>query len=284
MPIQFNSILVPADLTVNTEIAIKKAMEIAEPGATLHLLYIMEKSLHSFITGLINDTSGRKSANAETERHLQQWRTSIEESEKGLKACVWIKMSESIQQGIEVMSKKLKPELIIIGKNKFHPWYLFSPKICSSKIVINTGIAVLTARPGSFHNEARKLIVPVETDIPEEKMKIITGMSKKYRLKVYLVSFVSTKSNPSLSVVSLLNTHRWLSSSIGCPVEYTVLNRVNNSRSLLEYAKKIKGNILLVFAGMETDAGPMNRDIADVLHPESNIEILTIKKQVGFNN
>jgi nucleotide-binding universal stress UspA family protein len=278
----FNNILVPADLTLNTEIAIKKALEIAEHGATIHLLHIY--NFRFWLGGFIGNRQKTVSP-AETEKYLPQWRKAIEESDKELKACVWTTSSESVQKAIEKLARRIAVDLIIIGKQTHHSWMTLREKVTCSKLVQNTGIAVLAVKPGSFHNKARKLIVPLESEVPLEKMKMITGMSKKYRLRVHLVSFVAAnESNPSLYAASLLHTRRWLSSSIGCPVEYTVLNRPGSSRALLDYTRKNEGNILLVFAGMETDLGLMRRDIADVVRPHSNIEILTIKKQAAVVN
>jgi hypothetical protein len=213
---------------------------------------------------------------------LQQWRNAIEESDKNLKACVWITISDSVQNGIEKFSRKIKPDLIVIGKHRNHTWSLFTEKVICSRLVSHTGFAVLTVKPGSFHNRTRKLIVPMETHMPEEKMKMIVGISRMYRLKIYLLSFMpSGHGDVSFHAASLLNTYRWLRSSIRCPVEYVVLNQSNRSKSLLEYTRKVQGNILLVFAGMETSSGMMKRDIADTIGANSNIEVLTIKKENG---
>jgi hypothetical protein len=73
-----------------------------------------------------------------------------------------------------------------------------------------------------------------------------------------------------------LKLYQWLKNNFHCQVDYAVLPNYNKAKSLLDYAKKIDADILLVNERSETRMGWMNNHIADMLPPESRVQVLSV--------
>ena len=76
MSIFFKSILIPVDFSINTEVAIKKAVALAEVGTAIHLLYVQNPILTVLPT--------RSFKNAY--QKLNEWKDRIEGDSKNIEA------------------------------------------------------------------------------------------------------------------------------------------------------------------------------------------------------
>ena len=160
----FNSILIPVDLSVNTELAVKKGVELADEGTVIHLLHI-QNHFASFLPNATKEYFIRNNNLTDegyVDNCLVQWKKTIEES-RPVKVCVWNMVASSIQDTIVQKAKQLNVNLIIIGKHSSHSWFPFLNTVNPTHLVQNTGITVLTAKPGSMYNKVKKIVVPVST-------------------------------------------------------------------------------------------------------------------------
>ena len=280
MHFSFKTILVPVDFSINTEVAINKALEVADKeGATIHLMHVLRdtlswpplqnnKKLHEPVT---------KTAVPSTEQMIAEWKSTIQETNPHLRVCCWTLPPSSIQQSIEKKAEKLKADLIVIGKKNNHSWFPFLNTVLSGDLAKTTGCAVLTVKPGSLHNKIKTLVVPVSEDLPRHKMEAMAALCKMKRLKVHLISFMNEDNVPvQVSSSALLKVYQWLKDTLHCQVEYTVLDTDHKARALLLYAEKVHADMLLVNPVSETRIGWMNRHISDVLSPRSRVQVLTI--------
>ena len=278
MPFSFKTILVPVDFSINTEVAINKALEVADKdGATLHLMHVLSDKL-SRLPSQNNNTQYDSIGKAPSvEQMIMEWKATIQESNPHITVCCWVLHHSSIHQSIEKKAGKLKADLIVIGKKSNHNWFTFLNTVLPSELAKTTGCAVLTVKPGSLHNKIKTLVVPVTEDIPKHKMEAIAALCKTNRLKVYLVSFMSDDNVPEqFSSSALLKLYQWLKDSLHCQVEYTVLHNDNKARAVLLYAEKVNADMLLVNPISETKIGWMNRHISDVLSPDSKVQVLAV--------
>jgi nucleotide-binding universal stress UspA family protein len=279
MSISFKSILIPVDFSINTEVAIKKGLVLAERGTVIHLLHV-----HNYLSSglptrslkyFVQKNSGFYYKEAEDK--LMEWKDRIEEENKDIEVVARIRFEGSIQKTIEETAKKLHPDLIIIGKNSHHSWFPFLNTLVPNKIVKNTGISVLTVKPGAVNNDIRTVLVPISTDATKDKMEVISAFCRKFRVKIHLVTFRNKESVRSgLYASSLLQMYQLLKTSTNCSVEYAVLYGGNKAKAILNYAKKINADILLVHPETETKIGWPNKHISDVLPTASKVQVLTI--------
>ena len=275
----FESILIPVDLSDNTQLAVKKGLELAGDKTVIHLLYVQTNHLpfvaRSFKEQFVNSTTTLD--REEIVRRLEQWKASIEET-LPVEVCTWLVPAKSIQPAIEKKAKHLSVDLIIIGKKSNHAWLPFLNTVVPSRLVQKTGIPVLTVKPGSMHNKVRKVVVPVSTKSVNDKMEIIAALAKKFKMRVYLVTIMDNHHEPiGFYASSLLQFYSWIKTSIGCPAEYAVLKGRNKAKAILNYAEKINADILLLNPESETKIGWMNTQISDVLPPTTKFEILTVQ-------
>lgn len=272
MPFSFNTILVPVDFSINSEVAINKALEVMDQGAaSLHLVHVSD---YSFLkTSKDHSQTGRTEVN----RLLSQWKDSIEEIFASVEIHTWQLTAGSVQKAIAKKARELKADLIVIGKNSNHTWFPFLNTVIPSELAEQTGIAVLTVKPGSLHSKIKTMVVPVTDHLTENKTEIIAALSRKYKMKVHLVTFsTETGISQEMSASSFLQVYQWLKNTLHCPVEYTVLHGANKARCLLKYAEKINADILLVHPESETKIGWLNTHISDVLPSQSKMQVLTI--------
>jgi nucleotide-binding universal stress UspA family protein len=280
MSFSFKTILVPVDFSINTEVAVQKAMEIADgDGATVHLLHIHNYAQTSFkASGCPYDkrpvvwVDGQKAR-----RLLLSVKESMTQAMPHLNVQQWLLPDSSVQHSIEKMAEELNADVIVIGKKSNHSWFPFLNTIIPNELAEVTGRAVLTVKPGSLHNTVRTLVVPVSNNVPKQKMDALLALCKKTRLKVHLVTFINGNHVPShFSASALLHVYQWLKNSMHCPVEYAVLHGSNKAKAMLAYVEKTNADMLLVNPTSETKIGWMNKHISDVLSPDSKVQVLTV--------
>jgi nucleotide-binding universal stress UspA family protein len=276
MSFAFKTILVPVDFSVNTEVAINKALELADKdGATIHLLHVANNAKPNFLLA-DNRKPELPFASPSPEQMMMQWKNSVQQATPHI-VCNWVQRHSSIQLSIEEKALELKPDLIVVGKKSNHSWFPFLNTVITSELAETTGSAVLTVKPGSLHSKMKTLVVPVSEDIPKLKMETISALCKKNKLKVHLVSFVNGDNVPAgFSAPALLKVYQWLKDILHCPVEYAVVHGNNKAKAILMYAEKVNADILLVHPTSETRLGWMNKHISDVLPPASKVQVLAV--------
>lgn len=276
----FKTILIPVDLSINTEVAVKKGLELATCDTTIHLLHIQNSPVQDLPVVAYRYLVGGKAGTSFSvvRAKMEQWKQAIEQTGEGVKVCTWvIRVDNSIQKNIEEKAKELKADLIIIGKNSHHSLLPLLNTVIPSKIVKQSGIPVLTVKPGSLHNRIKTVIVPITSDATTNKMEAIETICKRFRVKVYLVTFTSYKQPDEFYASVLLQMYQWLKTSVHCPVEYAVLRGKNKAKTLLNYAEKVNADILLVHPETETKIGWLNKHISDVLPAASKMQVLAVQ-------
>jgi nucleotide-binding universal stress UspA family protein len=279
------NILIPVDLALNTELAVRRGLELADQGTTIHLLHVQHHDMSGidWSVGRYFAHSADSGTHGEIDEKLLHWKWTIEDSVKNIFVCTWIVYGEPVQRAIEKKAKQIAADLIIIGKSSHHSWFPFLNTVIPSQIVRNTGISTFTVKPGSLDNKIRSVIVPIAGEGPANKLNAITTICRKFRIKVHLVTFMNDRNDPLGFYPShLLQAYQSLK-SLGCTqVQYSVLPGGNIARSLVAYAERIGADVLLVHPESETKIGWMNKHISDVLPRDSRIQVLTVKPSASI--
>ncbi|MGC4038358.1 MAG: universal stress protein [Chitinophagaceae bacterium] len=275
----FNTMLIPVDFSRNTELAVKKGIELSGDTTVIHLLHVQSSEKYLFVSDQReNNGHGMAEGYRHIEKCLHQWKLSIEESHPFIKVCTWNVMAGSVEHTVIKKAVQLKADLIIIGKNSNHPWLRFLNTVNPGQIIRETGIPVLTVKQGSFHTKIRKIVVPVSSRSVQDKMQIVAALGKRFRIHVYIVTIMIDSSEPiGFYASTLLDLYKWIKTVVGCPVEYAVLKGRNKARAILKYASGINADVLLLYPDAETKVGWMNTDICDILPSTTNLEVLTVQ-------
>lgn len=264
MSFSFKTILIPVDFSINSEVAINKAMELAEKDTAFHLIHVL------------NNLFNRQEK--EAENRLQQWKVYIQKVLPFAPVQTWLVPAGPVQEIITGKTKEIGADLVVIGKKSNNSWFTFLNTVLPGQLAEQTQSAVLTVKPGSLRNRIKTVVVPVIDEIPNPKIEVIETLCRKAKIKVYLVAFRNGMHvQEGFSASPLLKSYQWLKNRLHCQIEYSVLQGYNKARALLLYAEKIEADILLLHPSSETRMGWPNRHISDALPSQSKVQVLTIQ-------
>lgn len=267
----FKKILVPVDFTLNTDVAINKALElISEESSIIHLLYVKAP-----------DYSFKKDPHPDYERKLKQWKDAIEEYHSSVIVRLSIKKSGSIQNAIKEKAEEINADLIVIGQTARHHWLPVLKTVLPMRLAASTNIPVLTVKPGALHTKTKTVVVPITGEVPDIKIQALQQLCNKGILNIHLVTFADEKNLlPEISASAILKLYQLLRAKLHCPVEYAVMHGRNRAKAILYYAKKNNADILLVYPKKETQLSWWNQHIPDVLPADSKMQVLAVQPVV----
>jgi nucleotide-binding universal stress UspA family protein len=278
----FSRILIPVDFTVNTEVAVKKAIGLCEgSGMTIHLLHVPDMiptsafGYYRYLArySLSNDTK----LPVEVNEQLDRWVAHIRKTTTGIDASYSIAYSSSVEKAIIEKAKSIAADLIIIGKNSQHSLLPFLNTVVSGRIARRTGIPVLTVKPGSLSNTVRTVVVPVGSMFPANKVAIINSLANKFRIHIRLLILVQKGDDPDLLQTALLNVCRVLKNRSFNDISYEVLKVGNKGWDIFHYCQRVDADLLIV-QDSEARIGWMNKHISDQLPVNSKTQVLAVSQ------
>lgn len=278
----FRNILIPVDFTVNTKLAVRKALALCEGSeSTIHLLHVSTVtsaniiSIYQFFANYsfkdnqfdLKVASGR----------LEDLKKDISEIRNDIDIISWVLFNPSIESSIIEMARKLGADLIIIGKNSHHSWFPFLNTVVPSRISLKTGITVLTAKPGSMHNAIRTIVVPIGDNFPSSKLSVIKAIRSRFAVHIRLVTFLSAKDDGKVIPASLLNAYRLLRNNAANNVSYEILKGRNKAKAVLRYCNKVHADMVILNPQTETKVGWLNKQMVDLLPANSKTQVLAVQ-------
>ncbi len=272
----FKNILVPIDLSVNTEVAVKKAIDLAEAGTHIHLLHVQKSTRVwpavyepvSVATDLFEDI--------EVGRKVTQWRDLIVEHYPMFTVSSAIVKELPVQEAIIRAARGSSADLIIIGKNSHHSWLPFLNTVIPSEVSKASGCMVLTVKPGGIYKKVKTIVVPVSDENAVNKLGVVYAICKRSPAKIYLAAFTnSDEASLKFYTKAFFQLYQSLRGA-GYQVDYTVLKNNNKAKAILKYAEQLGADILLVNPETETRIGWPNRHISDVLPVGSKLQVWAV--------
>ncbi len=276
---KLNKILIPVDFTVNTEVAVKKAVELyAEPNSFIHLLHVPDQASTSAFGyyRYLTDQSIIEEQQTKLKEKLGWWEAHIKDLRPDITTFSWISYGSSVEKAIATKAKSTGTDLIIIGKNSQHSLFPFLNTVAPGRLASRTGIPVLTAKPGALNNFVRTVVVPVGPTFPEKKIAIINWLTDKFFLHVRLLVLVSKQDDPQLRQNSLIEVCRTLKQGSSENISHEVLRFNNKGWDILNYCRKVDADLLVVHPESETKIGWLNKQILDEMPVDSKTQVLEI--------
>ncbi len=270
MATAFNQILIPIDFSLNTEIAVKKAIGLIDgKEGCMHLLHIVKpgtSAAHKFIAG-------------EAERKLVQWKDTIRETTPGIGVKVTILRGSSIQQPIIETANMSSPDLIIIGKKGGRRNWFSRCSVSPDQIAQKSNCPVLTTKPGSIHSRTKIIVIPVRHFVPERKLELAILLAKRYRAQVHLLAIGGNAQAEKEDLNQIfIRTYDHLRGKLVRPIEYFSVGGRNAARATLDYAQSIMADMILVNPATESGVFGFtgSRHISDLIAPDSKIQVLDV--------
>ena len=275
----FKNILVPVDLTVNTQVAVKKAIDLADANTTIHLLYVnkKEKSLNQFSISHLFLHPEKLFYHSQIVEKVNQWKNSISENRPSIKTRSCIISNNSVQQAIVDQARDVVADLIIIGKNVNHSWLPFLITVVPNQLAKETCAVVLTVRPGGIYTKVKTMVVPVTNEHALNKLALIYAICKKFPVNVRLVTFKNYEREESkITTATLLELYQTLRVSLHCKIEHTALKTGYRAKAILDYAEQVNADMILVDPNSETKIGWPNKYISDILPAASKLQVWAV--------
>ena len=262
--------MIPVDFSLNTEVAVKKAVElIGSEGTAIHLLHVVRPGK--------NAKSQFRSWVAE--RDLLQLKISIERAAPHISVKSHVLKGRSVQQTIIECAGMLKPDLIIVGKQKIHRRWIFSGSVSPGIVARRTNWPVLTVKPGSVANKTRLIVLPILDFLPEKKLEWAVLLARRFKAQVHLLA-VGEEAGPKDGMLSpaFLKAYHHLREKLHHPVEYSADSRHNPAKAALSYAELVMADMIVVNPQTESGISGFTgfRHISEFLKRDSRIQVLDV--------
>jgi nucleotide-binding universal stress UspA family protein len=272
MAIAFNTILIPVDFSVNTEIAVKKAAGlVGHDDTVLHLLHVVrpgKQAAHQFKRWAV-------------EKEFEQLRESIRSVHPAMRVKTHILKGPSVQRMIIECAAMLRPDLIIIGKqNPRRRWPFLRGSISPDVIAKKSDCPVLTVKPGSLDTRTKVIVIPIRDFLPERKLEWGVLLAKRYKAQIHLLAIQESPEPKEWALPQVfLKAYHHLREHLHHPIEYSTMGRLSPAKAALNYAELIMADMILV--NPETESGISgfagSRHISDLLERDSKIQVLDVE-------
>lgn len=279
---RFNTILIPVDFTINTEVSVKKALVLCEEAnATIHLLHVTSilphhiATIHQYFAKY--SFTGQQLVMEQVKEKLEHWKYFIKDARKDISVCTWILSGVSVEKAIREKAARLYPDLIIIGKNSHRSWLPLFNTLTPTRIARQTGISVLAVKPGAINSDIRTVVVPVGKEFPDKQLALIHMLRRKLRIHIKLIAFQDEQEDKSSLPASLLNVYRILKTNPASQISYDLLPGEQKAKAILKYCKQVNADLLIVTRESETKVGWPNKHISDALPAQSQTQVLAMR-------
>ena len=246
----FKKILVPVDFTEGAEIAIRKAVQLADhSGAAICLLYICKPlfSLNIFSnTGYIVAPKTEILTISEIEQKIQIYKSLISKNLESVIVETVISESGKLQQKIEETAELFGPDLIIIYKSGGKSIFPFFNPICPEQIARKTDCPVLTIKEGSEEMKIRNIVLPVTQRIPARKLEIAIKLAKAFNAKIHLISFPDCTDEKNKSDHAFIESFKIIRENATLIIKHGPVFGNDIARALLKYAESVEADMILV--------------------------------------
>ena len=271
----FNNILLPVDLSLNTEMAVTKAIELVDSrGAVIHLVHVVnpENKDHSFFKeGKISE--------------LNKWKETIERDVPGTVVSIHFIRGKPVEKMIVQKAKEVHAQLIIMARHAKRKWLRFKKPISSSYIAKETHSAVLTIQQGAFLNKIKSIVLPIRSFIPKRKVDMLAPFVHNKGTTIYLVSVMNKEANDldySSTSHALIETYRILKEAANCQIVHKLVNGNNLAKTLLLFAESVQADMLLLNpeeSQVWSITGP--QDFSYLLKRQSRLQVMAIDPDSG---
>jgi nucleotide-binding universal stress UspA family protein len=279
----FKKILVPVDFTEGSEIAIRKAVQMADPGeAAICLLYICKPLFSMGVfshTGYIVAPVTEILTTEEIEEKIHGYRTYINDHLVGVIVETIISENGKLHRKIEETAMLFRPDLIILyksgGRSLFHFFNPDSPE----RIAQKTDCPVLTIKEGAEDKKIRNIVLPVTQRIPARKLEIAIRLAKVFSAKIHLISFPDCIDEEKKSDRAFIESFKKIRENASLIIKHGPVFGNDIARAVLKYAESVQADMILVNPVTESNIhyimGKIH--ISDLLTEHSPIQVLDVE-------
>ena len=274
-----NNILVPVDFGKQSDVAIEKAVQLANHfHCGLHILHVENASFIPLAVegNFFTNGKGNDKADAADKLSLLENRYAPMVN-KGLPFQVCIEKGNTEQMIVEYAVRN-HIDFIVIGKSNKTKLGDFFHRLNINRIARKTNSAVLTVKPNPALDSIRNIVLPVDAHLPVRKIMFAGYLAKIFGSKIHLIALTRQFPVPRVEdTVYLYKTYQLLKTNTNLSVECHTVPGENIAETTLEYAQQINADLIVVNPGKELLlSGFLNRLFARFITSESGIPVMTI--------
>jgi len=279
----FNRILVQVNFNRNTELLMKKAVQVAnEFNCDLHLLYVQTPIA---VIPFLYDGSVSGSLFNFSMEDSQIKMQSLQDEYKSQLSNGLLMTTEILPGSWQTIMKE-----VIIGKHidlvlipKYHRKFTGAlvKQININKLSQQTQCPVLTVTRRFDVTQLHNIEVPVNNFIPIKKLTMATFLARKFNGIVHLMGQkTNSKAEEKLNTRCVTKSYQLLRDYTNVRVHCSAEIYINGYADTLAYAKDVAADLIVVNPGKESmRKGWWGKWFGKYLFRESNIPVLTIAPQ-----
>ena len=268
----FSRILIPVDFTVNTEIALNRAISLIEPtNSSIWLVHIIRASNRI--------TPESRYHSSEVERKINDLAFDMMERLPDVSVRVIIETSRSIHGAIIGQVAVIQPDLIIIGRNRKKGWPFRKARTSSGLLALECKCPVLTAKPGSMNNRIRNIVIPLHTFISQLRLELAINIAKMFKAKIHLVTIPDFKNLHEYDPASIfIESFYKLNQALPTKISYGSLKGTHLPKATLDFARAIDADLIIAELGEESNITFFNgfKHLSEMLNNDSRLEIMDV--------
>lgn len=280
----FKNILIPVEDAENDEVAVQKALEIYEPGATnFYLLFIVRrKGLANFLnvekTNIVADDNITIKEKALAEEKLREIKNMV--TAKAPECIIITKVIFYNHIFSYVLTDYISQnsiDLIIVFTKKIRHFFSFLTEIDYNKIAKQCGCVVMSVTYGCLKHPIKSILLPVNSFVPERKIKIAIAFAKKYNGHIHLVTFLEGSDSESKKKIDIFYATYKLLKQCGYTPQYKILTGDDSEEMLMQYAHKVNADLVLLNPRKNNFISNfINKPITD-LYPLSALHVMMLQ-------
>lgn len=267
--------MIPVDFTINTKLALEKALAFANDSTELHLLHVIGTSgIYNRIFSLSYFDNKPLSAD-EARQELEKLKNELVHERPGIRVFTAVADGGNVEKSIWQEAGRVGADLIIIGKSSEHWLPVFNTVLCG-RLARNTRLPVLTVKPGALNHDIRTVVIPVEKKFSFSKVPGMLSLIKKTRMQICLLAFADEQQGSDHLPPSLLNSYRLFKKNAFNEVSFNIIREHNKGRAVLNFCQSVNADLLIVNPESETGLGWFNGHLSDTLPAASKTQILAV--------
>jgi nucleotide-binding universal stress UspA family protein len=273
----FNNILIPVDFSEVSELAIEKAIDIANHfQCNIHLVYIENERLLMKKKKLLSHRADSALPGSEAKLYQLQNKYTYK-LDPGLviqSAAVRGNKNRSVIE----YSFSHRIDLLIIGKPASLSGTLLPGNFNINEITKKVGCPVLTVRKEAGNVRLMNIVLPVCSVLPIRKIMFASYLARKYNSKIHLLAIAGAEDNEQGDRNQYLHkAYQLLRDNTNLDIECHTLRGQNIAETTLRFAKKIDADLIVINPGKESLlSGFLIRFFDGFLFNESRIPVMTI--------
>lgn len=246
----FRNILIPIDKADNSYTGAEKALELyGLPGVRFHLIRLINTS--SLMDGI---KVSRKKSDSLSEKvncakeELSICRERINITHPGQFIQTEIMICNGKKQVIENYIKQHQIDLVIAARHGNNCFFtkLFPRNGYYLHLFRYTGIPLLSVLQHKKPAPVKCVLISITGQIADTKIQIALEIAKRYHAQIHIVTLLNnTESDIRERIDAFYNTFKILS-EYGYTPKYKILQGTRISESMMQYARQIKADLILI--------------------------------------